>query len=205
MSIGESCQTAYQIRRFFGSDERYIFDWVISCPETIERVLIINNSDDILVPENLEVIGNGVRLLDKKTLIKHQHDFKLNGEHKHQLDSVLNELDKVRSKYTYLLHKTKEYIQNTKPVLVFYDWTGNKGNLKYIERLQRLLSAEFKYSIDMLFVTEAPLDNTKTENENIYCYTIDNSNVVGSSFRWRGCDASWDKIFKDYLGRINNK
>ena len=123
ISIGGSCQTAYQIRRFFGSDERYIFDWVISCPEKIERVLIINNSDDILVPENLEIIGNGVRLFDKKTLIKHQHDFKLNEKHKHQLDSVLTELDKVRRKYTYLFHKTKNFIQSYKPVLVLYDWT----------------------------------------------------------------------------------
>lgn len=205
MSIGESCQTAYQIRRLFGSDERYIFDWVISCPETIGRVLIINNSNDILVPENLEIIGNGVHLFDKETLIKHQHDFKLNEEHKHQLDSVLNELDEVRRKYTYLFHKTKNFIQNSKPVLVFYDWTKNKGNLKYIEQLQRLLSAEFNFTIVILFVTEALLDKTETESENVYCYTIDNSNVVGGKFMWRDCGASWGLIFRDYLERVNNK
>ena len=64
----------------------------------------------------------------------------------------------------------------------------NKGDLKYIEQLQRLLSAEFNFTIDILFVTEAPLDKTETENENIFCYTIDNSNVEGSNFMWRGCD-----------------
>lgn len=196
LGIGESCQTAYQIRRYFNTNERYIFDWVISSLDSVEILLQKIKPEDILQTNNLQVIDDGLRLLDKATLIKHQHDFKLDENQKHIISSVEVDLDEVRKKYIYLLKKTKEFILDTHPVLVFYDWTKRPENFEKIYSLQKLISEEFDYNAKIIYVTENDYFlNKSKKNESVCFFLIDNSRVKGTKFMWRGCDEEWNRVF----------
>jgi hypothetical protein len=199
ISIGESCQTAYQIRRYFDVQERYIFDWVISNLESVEKLLLNIEGKDILNEDSIEVVENGLRLLDKKTLIKHQHDFTLENN-RHNIDVVRCELDSVRRKYVYLLNKTINYIENFKPVFVFYDWRKNKGSLSKLCELREEISKRFSYDAQAIYVTELPIDNEALGKVSVHYASIDNSRVKGTKYMWRGCDKAWDDMFDGYLG-----
>jgi hypothetical protein len=204
LSIGESCQTAYQIRRHCDINERYIFDWVISSPETISRVLLQTKPDDILKPENLQIVDNGVKLLDKGTLIRHQHDFKLDSERKHNLDMINSELNVIRDKYIYLLEKTRQYIKKHKPILVYYDWSQRANNLSKVKDLRKSLSNHFGFDIKILFVSESLIENSKEDDNSFLILSVDNSKLQDSNYRWRGCDDGWDKVFNK-LSEWNDK
>ena len=89
LSLGHSCDTAFQIRRNFKQGEAYPFDWLMT-PYPVLMELIGRDFSGFLMDENLEAAGKYV--VDKKHGISMLHDFE---------DPNLYEwdVDVVRAKY----------------------------------------------------------------------------------------------------------
>lgn len=64
LSVGESCCTAHQIRRFTQSDEAFFYDWIVTTGESFKGIL--TDEKDFLQSGNWGLADDGDRLVDKK-------------------------------------------------------------------------------------------------------------------------------------------
>lgn len=76
ISLGAACKPAHNIRRYFGNDRAFPFDWWISGPRAVET-LIGNGLTGALRPENLVVIRQAATdaVYDRALTIAYQHEF----------------------------------------------------------------------------------------------------------------------------------
>lgn len=193
VSLGETCQTAYQIRRFSGRDDALLFDWLITPDDAYKSLLA--DDDAFFRPQNWELVERGgIRLRDKATDLRYQHEFAVLDPETHIIDAdqVEAHLPTAKSKFLYLKRKTLQYIQKAPDVyLVRYerikDWA------EAIERAEDIRNHYLPLNPAIKVIVASPdLRKEIVSSDFFLCKIADSPD-------WSGDDASWDQMFKRVL------
>lgn len=117
LSVGKYCVPAFQITQYNERYGAYIFDWLITEIDSLEK---FESIDDWFLSDNLVVVdanGNecdfGIRVLDTATNILFQHEFptiELDSVKYIDKTKVLDHIPLAKSKFKYLREKTVKYI-----------------------------------------------------------------------------------------------
>lgn len=104
LSIGDCCQTADQIRRFFRTKDAYFFDWLIT---PIHALAAFNAPDETFFQsEKWTVNESGDAIEDQGTGLIFHHQFEVDDAHLIRIEKVEEQLEEARSKFMYLREKT---------------------------------------------------------------------------------------------------
>ena len=74
ISLGTNCEIAFNLRRHFGIERAYPFDWWFTPLDAVASVLASRFAVDI-DRDNLQAVGGGRSILNRKYRILHHHDF----------------------------------------------------------------------------------------------------------------------------------
>lgn len=74
IGLGTNCELTHNLRRVFGLEEAYPFDWWIT-PLPALAPLIENGFDFAIEDDNLALTNNGMSVLNRRWRILHHHDF----------------------------------------------------------------------------------------------------------------------------------
>jgi hypothetical protein len=202
LSLGESCQTAHQIRRWTNSSERYFFDWIISDIKVVKKVLLNFNEEKFLSRENICLADKAVRLLETTTGVRFQHDFKVDTNGRHSLEVTDDELFQVKKKYLYLRGKTLEYIESNQVIPIYYDWRG-LGDEFCLKVLDILVELPFPSINKRIVIASTKLSKTQYTSKGLL-FKLDEPGELEQRYKWRGDDSCWDKLFLDCEERFSH-
>jgi hypothetical protein len=197
ISLGDSCQTAYQIRRFTKCNDAYFFDWLITSKDAIKSIYA--KDDDFFISNNWELVEfksgsweiiekDGMTLRDKGTGLKFHHEFK-RGESGFIDESFVEQhLPTAKSKFIYLKNKTLNAIKNAETVYLFrWEWIQNEVNaLERIADINRLFSQTNK---NIKVIIASPVANKEIIDGNQLFIKINQTE------NWQGDDNSWNRLF----------
>lgn len=209
ISIGRSCQVAYQIRRFFNNNDSYFFDWLITDVNCVDRVL--NEFDENKFLTDIELCADGLRVLDKHTGIQIQHEFKTNSQGIHDVSVLRDELEikKVKSKFLYLRNKLLNLLKTSsdeKIVFVWLDW-ANQGDFickRAKSKIEKIIShLENNEQIYFLILSAEVSRDEFFDNGAILRISSINERTKVSE-KWKGDDASWSRAFNVFSERYNS-
>jgi len=206
MSIGESCQVAYQIRRYTGEGTRYLFDWVISDVNCVVKCITNFQRDLFLTNDSVEVVDQGRKVRDNYTGIMFQHDFPVNCNHIVTDELAHDNLNSVREKYLYLLEKTNRLLEESTSeplVFVFYDW--RKNGLDFCtDVLEKLKSCKSSINREMFFMICSSAISEDVFHSNAAILKIDEYDGDEKKFFWRGNDQSWDSALERFTEKYKD-
>ncbi|WP_419226904.1 DUF1796 family putative cysteine peptidase [Alteromonas sp. OM2203] len=137
ISLGSTCQPAYWIRNELKQPEAYFFDWLITPPKALIKVLD-DGIDDLLDVKNLSIHHRGIRVIDDLSGLEFQHDFPEDETGK-ILDSYVDYVDNVRDKYIRRYERLIELIASDKQI-VFVRYGDRPSNIPSLrEKIQETL------------------------------------------------------------------
>lgn len=210
-SLGSSCQTAYQIRRYTKNDTSYFFDWISSRKDSYKSIFLEEKNyflekNCYAVPKiefdadlNKEINYGKVWVKDEYTQIHYQHEFpRLDGSYIIDDKLIKDHLPKAKEKFIYLKNKTISAIQNSSlPVLIRYE-----NNITLHEAMS--ISADIHQSflhlndnIKVVIVSHS-IEKNYIEDENTLILKVNKSE------EWYGDHDSWNKVFNEIITRYNS-
>jgi len=186
ISIGDCCQTADQLRRFFGVDNSQFFDWLITPSQALEA---FNAPEEAYFqPGNWTANEKKDAIEDKGTGIIYHHQFRTDDDHVIILDDVDAQLDNARQKFMYLRDKTITTMQEADQVyLLRYEWVSHAEAAR--ERFAQIRQIFGQYSENISIVIASP--NASEE----ILDGPDRLVKILDGPTWGGDDASWHRIF----------
>src|ERR1700761_837418 len=125
IGLGGHCQTAYQIRRYFGVDKAYPFDWWVT--PTVGLVELLESGfSDLFKEENMKIVleKTGPAVTCAKYHLMHYHDFdeaKIAGQYSPYL--VRTQCAKNNSKFSYLITRLLNLTGKILFVRFSHGWT----------------------------------------------------------------------------------
>ncbi|MFC5355621.1 DUF1796 family putative cysteine peptidase [Azospirillum himalayense] len=122
ISLGTNCEITFNLRKCFGIDKSYPFDWLITPIESVSSILR-NRFEIDLTCENLEIVGDGKSVINKKYRILHHHDF-IRSNNGAISGSWQDEIESVRSKYIFLSSRFFDDISSTKRAIFVVNRDG---------------------------------------------------------------------------------
>jgi hypothetical protein len=135
LSLGASCEVAFQIRRYTQNNSLHFFDW-LHAPGEGTMATLETGFEHVFKLENLVVIpGPAVR--DLQNNFGYMHHFKRDEQNQITIESVAQQYDKQRIIIDRLIRDWKEITENEN-VLYVWRWNPNQG---HIERMLRALRA----------------------------------------------------------------
>ena len=204
LSIGEACGPAAQIRRYTNSDEAYFFDWLITPVRAIS--FIAESNDDFLIYDNWEIVDfppsdaegakGGVRVMDKFTEIRFQHEFAVKNDEigvwGHPIDAskVNQHLPIAKSKFIYMKEKFYTLISGSNNIVLI----RCENHVSTVEQARQRIGQmkevfeKINPSIRYGFIS----DSLKEEDIGLD-YVIFNS---AKADHWSGDNDSYDIFFK---------
>ena len=204
ISLGSFCQTAYQIRRYFGCEKAHTFDWWVT--PTVGLVELIESQFiDLFVESNMTIVEEeaGAAVMCARYGLMHYHDFdnsKIAGRPAPFL--VRAECKNNISKFSYLV---KRLLSINGKVLFIRMGTGyvqhyeknmdfNEDLLKrFIIAMERMLP-NIEFQILLLNSTPIEIDKRVTFD------TVNNYDVT----LWNGSDQGWGEMFSRQQIRLGN-
>ncbi|ESZ59975.1 hypothetical protein X727_31255 [Mesorhizobium sp. L103C119B0] len=213
VSLGASCSVAYQIRRYFGQETAFPFDWLIT-PFASLIQLIENDLQSFVEPAHLAPYQNYFSLLNTNHLVLHHHD--VPRENGRIVPDWAAHVEQVRDKYEFLGQRWREMMTDPEPVL-FVRHQGrahltNPGaesipvlkanglsNLIKEKRQGRPFQIIFASAIDP--EDTRPLTSEAFRFDDVR-YT-DQEEWPDPSDWWRGASADWTRVFKVVAGSVN--
>lgn len=201
ISLGGHCQTAYQIRRYFGIDKAYPFDWWVT--PTIALVELIEGGFvDIFREENMRIVreSSGPAVMCSRYGLMHYHDFdeaKINGVYSPYL--VRTKCAQNNSKFSYLLTRLLNlsgkvlFVRFSHGWVEYYDKT-TMFNEELLGRFMRgmramLPNAEVNFLLLNDYNNQAGLDGNPFPN--VYTSVVNNYDEKA----WYGSNEGWDELF----------
>lgn len=199
ISLGGTCQTAYQLNRMELRQESLPFDWLFSCLDHNKFIDSIRNDfSDWLNYDNLIVDENSatehLKVTDSKYNMIHQHIFPLDIPVSESYPDVIKHVNKRIARL--LKYKNKQLD------LLFI---RTNMSVNEAEELRNILIS--KYGKNSVLVV---LNHTKNftikripvSSDNLYIFEIyDENEHTGQN--WRGYDKHWDYIFRNV--KLKNK
>lgn len=187
MSLGPSCETAWQIRQIVDQPEAYVFDWVIAAPASVARA-ISNDFSEIVQAGQLSLrnLDNGDHpyVLDAATGIEYHHDFRNDTD-------FLATLPDVQSKYNFLIDRMRSVLSSNTQVL-FVHQLGTLDDAKLLETAiaGRFVNLRFK----LLEISFGGPPAPPIEEGRLILANID-----GAGSTWQERAPAWKRLLEDLL------
>ncbi len=195
-SAGEACATAFQIRRCTNNEAAYFFDWLITPGESYG--FIAKSNDGFLDPGNWEIVDDGLRLLDKYSGLKFQHEFKNVDDKPGNIDpnQVERHLPTARSKFLYLKNKLIIALKTQPRSVVIRAERGITSPEAAMERLVRLKRVFLPINPDLKFIiASAELSGGEVITPNAMFLRMLPPPSHSGADAWKGNFDSWDRLF----------
>ncbi len=201
ISLGGHCQTAHQIRRHFGVDVAYPFDWWVT-PTWSLIELFETGFAEIFDEKNMRIVNEktGSAVTCARYGLMHYHDFdeaKVNDIYSPYLIRV--KCAQNNAKYSFLVSRFLKTSGRVLFIRFAHGWTEFDTRVSMFDggTVRRAYKAitELLPSCDVHLL----LLNDYKENEDlqepgdkkIFTYDVNNYEAVG----WDGSDQGWDEMF----------
>jgi hypothetical protein len=211
ISLGQSCQTIYQINRHYKINYSNFFD---KKRTTIELLTDLLNNDfkDIILPENLSVTADREHVWDKKYNFFIKHDFR--NEKGIIEDDFMNRFPVVKSKFDYLIGKFRQILDSNETCLFIYSrnrfifrkYDDTREALE-LEKALKNRAPRLKPKILFIDTFTDPVSGKFGDFSQALPYNFElekndhffqNSRQPVQLERWKGSDLAWDHILNNY-------
>jgi hypothetical protein len=123
ISLGTDCEIAFNLRKFFGVERAYPFDWWFTPLDAVAPVLLSRFALEI-DRSNLTLVGGGRSILNRKYRILHHHDFpRLPGSRLIDPDWT-STIDACRAKFASLGRRFFDDLASARRALFFLNRNG---------------------------------------------------------------------------------
>jgi len=188
ISLGEWCETAFQINRYTKNSEAYFFNWLITPNDSYKSIFL--NDTEFFKPNNWEISENLIRVHDKGTGIFFQHEFEVIDKVKNHIDQnkVENHLPIAQSKFIFLKKKTLKAIESFRTIYLIRqeDFNNIDDALKRIQHIKEIFYP-LNNNINIILTSR----EIKEEIQNGKYLILRNER----SSSWQGSNESWDRVF----------
>jgi len=142
ISLGTNCEISFQLRRFFGVERAYPFDWWFTPLDAVAPVLASRFAVEIS-RDNLDLVGGRRSIINRKYRILHHHDFPRVEENRLIALDWTTAIDACRAKYAALGRRFFDDLAPARRALFLLNGNGVHEFLD--ERGQRAVSARGHY------------------------------------------------------------
>ncbi len=211
ISLGGHCQTAYQIRRHFGTDKAYPLDWWVTPTRALVE-LFESGFVDIFREQNMKIMqeDTGPAVMCGRYGLMHYHDFdeaKINGSYSPYL--VREKCAKNNSKFAYLISRLLNvsgkvlFIRFASGWAQFYE-NGGPFDDDLLRRLMHALRATLPNAdINFLLLNDY---NSQAGLHGILMPGVFTSNVNNYEEKlWYGSNQGWDEMFEHQKIRLRKE
>jgi hypothetical protein len=188
-SLGVDCQVAHQLRRATGGETAFLFDWLISRNDPYAALR--SDAEAWFQPGNWEIVGDGIRLLDKGTGLEFQHEFPRIGPDTQIIDvaRVEGHLRAARDKYLYLRGKTLAALaEAAEPVLIRREYRADTAEAKQVADATLAAFSAVNPAVKVVVLSE------DAEQESLSPRHLALKTWPGDD--WTGDDGAWDRVFE---------
>jgi hypothetical protein len=211
ISLGQSCQTIYQINRYYKISHTNFFDNKRTTIELLTN-LLNNDFNDLILPANLSISEDREYIWDEKYNFWLKHDFR--NQQGMITDNFRDLHPVVKSKFDHLIGKFRKILDSNDTCLFIY--FRNRVLFKKYEGVREALELEKAIrnrapglSPRILFIDafEDPVASCFGDFSEAIPYNYDleekdsffqNSRNPFPLERWKGSDLAWDHILKNY-------
>lgn len=193
ISLGNYCETAYQIRRLTGNEKAYFFDWLVT---PADGLIIALESDfrQVFLRQNLELWHGGESIIDTATNILFHHDFSRDVNGKISPETIDVEYPERRRKIEFLIERWNNDLREGTTLFVWADNVSECTFSRVACALKRQFPAAFHHFL-LILSPDTPRFSTEL-GENV---------TLGPAIAappgpemWKGVDKAWD----DTLGQV---
>jgi hypothetical protein len=181
ISLGTTCQTAYQTRRRFGFETAYPFDWLVIPPETV--ALVVRQGFEVPLVKQRLIRRRGF-IFDPQLGIKMPHDFPIQ-------DDWMDAYDDVSSKYRFLAERTRDAANAGQVLFVLHD-----ANPEGVSLVREALSAYPGWSLLVANTPDVPLP----EGQPVVTALLDGEPPELAA--WRGNERNWEEAFDKAVSEV---
>lgn len=136
ISLGTNCEIAFNLRRFFGVERAYPFDWWFTPLDAVPPVLASRFAVGIN-RDNLQIVGGRRSILNRRYRILHHHDFPRLPGNRLIAPDWTNAIETCRAKYAALGCRFFDDLAGARRALFFL--SGNGAHEFLDEQGQRAL------------------------------------------------------------------
>ena len=204
ISLGSFCQTAYQIRRYFGYEKAHAFDWWVT-PTCGLVELIESQFIDLFDEKNMTIVEEdaGAAVMCSRYGLMHYHDFddsKIAGRPTPFL--VRAECTKNISKFAYLIKRLLSVNGKVLFIRVGMGYVQHYDkNMEFDEELLKRFIAAMERILPNIEFQILLLNSTPVEADTRVVFdTVDNYDVT----LWNGSDQGWGEMFSRQQIRLRN-
>jgi len=185
IGIGHSCVPAYQIRRNFGQQEAYFFDWLVMPPSALVSIIkkgliSLFCKEKFVIYEQAGTSATYVPVVQKELNIIFYHDFRKS--------FGLLDYDQVLKKYSFLADRWNQLMQGGKKILFIRHHIKKD---ECVETYEAIRSTYFSLDFKILAVNECDPNTLLWNIDGIYSYYIKSSNS------WHGDNNEWLRVFRE--------
>jgi hypothetical protein len=173
ISLGADCTISHNIRRYFGVDSAYPFDWWVTPHHSLELFLLKPDVDYLFDVKFLRLINGGDSITNSEIGIMYHHDFH-RGEDNLICGDIEYQIENIKNKYRYLIERFL-CLNNAGNNILFLR-SGFEPDEFSKERLVGLLAARFPSASFCLHWVVQP---------------------DFGDFDWRGDPCAWDEKFEN--------
>ncbi|UTV56513.1 DUF1796 family putative cysteine peptidase [Burkholderia arboris] len=211
ISLGGHCQTAYQIRRHFGTDKAYPFDWWVTPTKALVE-LLESGFVDIFREEHMKIVheDSGPAVMCNRYGLMHYHDFdeaKINGVYSPYL--VRSKCAQNNSKFAYLISRLLNlsgkvlFVRFSHGWVQFYEHT-TMFNEELLTRFMNAMRAMLP-NVDVNFLLLNDYNNHEGLDGNpfpgVYTSVLNNYDEK----LWFGSNQGWDELFTYHNIRLRQQ
>lgn len=208
ISLGGHCQTAYQIRRHFGTDKAYPFDWWVTPTKALVE-LLESGFVDIFREEHMKIVqeDTGPAVMCGKYGLMHYHDFdeaKINGVYSPYL--VRTKCAQNNSKFSYLITRLLNlsgkvlFVRFSHGWVQFYEHTtmfDEELLTRFMNAMRAMLpNVEVNFLLLNDYNNHAGLDGNPFPG--VYTSVVNNYDEK----LWYGSNQGWGELFKYHNIRL---
>lgn len=186
VSLGCSCQPAFQIRRLLGIEEAQVFDWLITEDPGIIH-LIKNAAEDVFRQNDLKWINGAVRSLTHGT--RYMHEFPA------EADIEKGFLENT-ARFATLTRRWRDLMTSDERVLFvrIHAWSEDPPAMA-VQLRDTLEAAAPRLRFELLYLTPPELFDPTWSVAGITHRPV----AQPEPYTWKGDDAVWERLLSEAL------
>lgn len=187
ISLGPSCETAWQIRQVVDQPEAYVFDWVIAPASSVAQAIRTDYAK-IVEPDRLVFKSDAgldhPYVLDTATNIEYHHDFRNEPD-------FMETYENVKGKYDYLIDRMRKTLDRS--AVLFVHVADDRAEAETLRDAIVDRYPELSFKILSVEIKGRELDLVEEGD-------IIRANIPGRGTTWQDRAGEWASIIKAALG-----